>query len=117
MDGDAQVPARMDAERVQHNRRWLLEGWEGGPGKRLTEGQAEARWEALAAGFGWAVQLAGRRAEGLADARRVEEEGHEGPGTEEDMAAVEEVLERRRARGGYETLVAWAGTDPKTGEA
>ena len=29
MDGDAQVPARMDAERVQHNRRWLLEGWEG----------------------------------------------------------------------------------------
>ena len=62
-------------------------------------------------------QLAGRRAEGLADARRVEEEGHEGPGTEEDMAAVEEVLERRRARGGYEALVAWAGTDPETGEA
>ena len=33
------------------------------------------------------------------------------------MAAVEEVLERRRTRGGYEALVAWAETDPETGEA
>ena len=83
----------------------------------MTEGQAEARWEALAAGFGWAVQLAGQRAEGLAEAMRVEEEGREEFGTGEDVAAVDEILERRRVRGGYEALVAWAGMDPETGEA
>ena len=32
---------------------------------------------------------------------------------EEDMVAVDEVLERRRVQGGYEALVAWAGQDPR----
>ena len=104
-------------ERVQHNWRWLLEGWEGGPARRMTEGQVEARWEALAAGFGWAVQLAVRRAEGLAEAMRVEEEGQEDGELGEGMAAVDEIWERRRVRGGYEARVAWVGTDPETGEA
>ena len=42
MDGvqHKRAPAGLDMERVQHNRRWLLEGWEGGPARRMTEGQA-----------------------------------------------------------------------------
>ena len=104
-------------ERVWLNRRWLLEGWDGGPARRMSEGQAEARWEALASGFGWAIQLAARRAVGLAEAMRVEEETRDGGVAEGDMAAVDEVLERRRVGSGYEALVAWAGQDPMTGKA
>ena len=56
---------------------------------------------------------------GIAEAMRVEdeEEGQEDCGMGEGMAAVDEILERRRVSGGYEARVAWAGTDPETGEA
>ena len=73
---------------------WMgWKGWDGSPARRITEGQAEARWEALAGGFGWAVQLAAWRAVGLAEAMRVEEEARGGGELEEGMAAVDEVLE------------------------
>ena len=58
-----------------------------------------------------------RRAEGLAEAMRAEEEGQEDCWIWEGMAAVDKILERRRVSGGYEARVAWTGTDPETGEA
>ena len=90
---------------------------------RMTEGQAEARWEALPARFDWTVKAAeDRAAAGEAEVGLVVEEAREsGQAVREDgavegvwevgMSAVAEVKERRTGPGGVEVLVAWEGVD------
>ena len=88
---------------------------------RMTEGQAEARWEALPARFDWTVKAAeDRAAAGEAEVGLVGEEAREsGQAVREDgavegvwemgMSAVAEVKERRTGPGEVEVLVAWEG--------
>ena len=130
--GEEEPPEGLTVERARLVLRWLSRAYATQVGgvafaARMTEGQAEARWEALPARFDWTVKAAeDRAAAGEAEVGLVGEEAREsGQAVREDgavegvwevgMSAVAEVKERRTGPGGVEVLVAWEGVDAATG--
>ena len=130
--GEEEPPEGLTVARVRLMLRWLSRAYatqvDGVAfAARMTEGQAEARWEALPARFGWAVKAAeDRAAEGEVEWGIVEEEaqgtgqtvgedGAVGGVREVGMSAVAEVKDRRKGPAGVEVLVAWVGVDAATG--
>ena len=108
---EEETPEGLTVERVRLMLRWLSRAYatqvDGVAfASRMTEGQAEARWEALPARFGWVVKAAeDRAAEGEVERGIVEEEaqgtgqtvgedGAVGGVREVGMSAVAEVKDR-----------------------